>query len=141
MTWQLRRLHVELDGIDKQRGDGYVPTEASMALAGRGRERDHAARRILLDRMLRSLPKHFGFRDAASFARAFLRATQRPAAQPARRRLGSVQVRELERRVLKHEKPAEIARDLGCAEQTVLNRATKIRKRIAAQFEADASGI
>ena len=141
VTWQLRRLHTELDGIDKRRG--AVPEPAKPA-AGPGREpvHDRAARRILLYRLMRSLPKRLGFRDARAFVHAFARANELAhPASAARRRLTARQIRELERRVLANERPAHIAQAIGCAEQTVLNRASQLRKRLAALAEEDASGI
>jgi hypothetical protein len=92
--------------------------------------------------MLRSLPKRLGFRDARSFARAFERAhdLHLPGAG-IRRRLTHAQVRDLEQRVLNNESPALIARQIGCAEQTVLNRASQFRKRLAALAEQHGSGI
>lgn len=142
VTWQLRRLHAELDVIDKQRGDLVAPAHSSSAALGRSGTRDRAARRALLDRMLRSLPKRFGFRDARSFAQAFARASELgPAMIATRRRLSSLQVQELERRVLNNEHPADIARAIGCAQQTVLNRASQLRKRLADLSEKDGAGI
>ena len=58
-----------------------------------------------------------------------------------RRRLTSAQIEELERRVFNQESAAQIAMAVGCAEQTVLNRATQFRKRLTAQHELDGSGI
>ena len=34
-----------------------------------------------------------------------------------------------------------IAREIGCAEQTVLNRATQLRKRLATTAEHEGTGI
>lgn len=141
VTWQLRRLHSELDALDKQRGAHFQPGE-SPGVFGRSTKRDRTIRRILLDRMLRSLPRRLGFRDARSFARAFARAnhlTDDP--QHTRRRLTTAQVVELEHRILSQESAASISRAIGCAEQTVMNRATQLRKRLAAQHEGFASGI
>ncbi|HVU34032.1 MAG TPA: hypothetical protein VHE61_11395 [Opitutaceae bacterium] len=141
VTWQLRHLHAELDTMDKKRGDAFSPTNTGTATVGRSGERDHAARTALLDRLLRSLPKRFGFRDARAFLRAFVRANQLSDGTTRRRRLMATEVEELERRVMQQERPAEIARAIGCAEQTVLNRATQLRKRLANQHEQFASGI
>lgn len=142
VTWQLRRLHAELDVIDQQRGDAFSPSGPSAMTTGREGGRDHAARRALVDRMLRSLPKRLGFRDARTFLRAFVRANEmNPSKSTGRRRLTATQIRELERRVLNNESPTAIAREIGCAEQTVLNRATQLRKRLASLAEQDTSGI
>ncbi len=92
--------------------------------------------------MLRSLPKRLGFRDARAFIQAFERANDvRMDSIAGRRRLSAAQIRELERRVLNNEPSAMIAREIGCAEQTVLNRATQLRKRLSTMAEQDASGI
>jgi hypothetical protein len=97
---------------------------------------------MLLDRLLRSLPRRLGFRDARAFVRAFARANHLFSdQQPGRHRLTAAQVEELERRVLNQEQAAEIAAAIGCAHQTVLNRATQLRKRLAKQDEMFASGI
>jgi hypothetical protein len=145
VTWQLHRLHAELDGLDKKRGNTFRPDELGGDNAksiGRHAGRDRAARRTLLDRVLRSLPRRLGFRDARSFAHAFARANCLLEADArARRRLTPAEVRELERRVLNHECSAHIALAIGCAEQTVLNRASQFRKRLAAQHEGDGSGL
>lgn len=143
VTWQLRRLHAELDAIDQQRGDepSVGATASSKAKGPRQTANDQAAH-AALERMLRSLPKRLGFRDARAFLEAFSRAHKlRPATIPMRRRLSAEQVRELERRVLSHERASEIARAIGCAEQTVLNRASQLRRRLATAAEHDASGI
>lgn len=96
----------------------------------------------MIYRVLRALPEKLGFRDARSFAAAFARANAlAEAANRPRRRLTPEQIRELERRVLNNERPLDIARAVGCAEQTVLNRATQLRKRLASMAEIDASGI
>lgn len=141
VTWQLRHLHSEIDTIDQQRGNVFAPTHESTATLGRNGTRDRAARRALLDRLLRSLPKRLGFRDAKALVRAFIRANQLGGPNATRRRLQTIQIEELERRVMSQERPAEIARAIGCAEQTVLNRATQMRKRLASQFEGCGSGI
>lgn len=142
VTWQLRRLHSEIDAIDKQRGDVLAPTNAGTATSGRNRDRDWYARRALLNRMLRSLPKRLGFRDAQAFIRAFERAndTEFPSTRR-RHRLTATQIRELERRVLQNEYPCMIARAIGCAEQTVMNRASQLRKRLASYAEFEGGGI
>lgn len=141
VTWQLRRLHTELDGIDKRRGAVPEPAKPAEPQGG-GPAHERVARRMLLYRLLRSLPKRLGFRDARAFAQAFARANELPhQASAARRRLSAQQIRELERRVLANERPADIARAIGCAEQTVLNRASQLRKRLAALAEEDMSGI
>jgi DNA-directed RNA polymerase specialized sigma24 family protein len=142
VTWQLRRLHSELDAIDKQRGDLFAPEGTATATVGRSSLRDRAARRALLHRMLRSLPKRLGFRDARAFSLAFARAHDVPELSAnARRRLTPAQVRDLEQRVLGGERPSYIARTIGCAEQTVMNRASQLRKRLAQCEEGDGSGI
>lgn len=143
VTWQLRRLHAELDALDKKRGDVFRPgSRAAAASPERSLQRDRAIRRILLDRLLRGLPRRLGFRDARAFARAFARANHLLADhRPTRRRLTDAQVEELERRVFNQEPAAEIALAIGCAEQTVLNRATQFRKRLTAQHELDGSGL
>lgn len=141
VTWQLRRLHTELDGIDKRRGAVPAPEQPAEP-EGRTPVHDRVARRTLLYRLLRSLPKRLGFRDAHAFAQAFARANElHRAASGVRRRLTAAQVRDLERRVLANERPADIAHAIGCAEQTVLNRGSQLRKRLAALAEEDASGI
>lgn len=142
VTWQLRRLHSGLDAIEKQRGDTSSPEDHLAAKAGRTGRRDRTYRRVLLDRMLRALPKRLGFRDARAFARAFARANHLLSTPTrARRRLTPAEVDELERRVLRNERPSAIARAIGCAEQTVLNRASQLRKRLSAFHEQYASGI
>ncbi len=143
MTWQLRRLHAELDALDKKRGDVFRPGNRSAASSSeRSLQRDRAIRRILLERLLRGLPRRLGFRDARAFVRAFARANHLLADRTAtRRRLTAAQVQELERRVFNQESAAQIAGAIGCAEQTVLNRATQFRKRLTTQHEQDASGI
>lgn len=141
VTWQLRRLHAELDAIDRQRGDVFSPVPRAVATTGRYSGRDRAARVALLGRILRSLPKRLGFRDARTFVRAFESANALVPDVPRRRRLSPAQVRELERRVLDNESPRIIAREIGCAEQTVLNRATQLRKRLATIAEHDGTGI
>ena len=141
VTWQLRRLHAEIDAIDRQRGDVFSPVPSAAATTGRYTGRDRAARTALLARILRTLPKRLGFRDARTFVRAFEHANALMAELPRRRRLTPTQVRELERRVLNNEPPRMIAREIGCAEQTVLNRATQLRKRLATTAEHEGTGI
>jgi hypothetical protein len=145
VTWQLHRLHAELAGLDKKRGSSFRPDQLAGANAkssGRELGRDRAARRTLLDRVLRSLPRRLGFRDPRSFAHAFARANcLLDTDTRARRRLTAAEVRDLERRVLNHESPAHIALAIGCAEQTVLNRASQFRKRLADQHECNGSGV
>jgi hypothetical protein len=142
VTWQLRRLHAEIDAIDKQRGSSFSPVRIATASTGRAGSRDRAARRALLERMLRSLPKRLGFRDPRTFARAFERAHDLHLPPGGgRRRLTEAQIRELERRVMNNESPTLIAREIGCAEQTVLNRATQFRKRLTLLAEQQGSGI
>ncbi|WP_146180318.1 hypothetical protein [Opitutus sp. ER46] len=142
VTWQLNRLHEELDTIDAQR-DNVIALPSPYGAKQRKRHpREEADRRALLDRMLRALPKRYGFRDARAFAYAFARANNLlTTPDRVRHRLTAAQVRELERRVLAHESPSRIARVIGCAEQTVLNRASQLRKRLAEAAERDASGI
>lgn len=142
MTWQLRRLHTELDTIDEQNGDLFAPAQPATQSPGRPGARERTARRALLDRVLRALPKRLGFRNARAFVTAVARANELELdTARARRRLTPEQIRELERRVLNNERPSQIAQAIGCAEQTVLNRATQLRKRLANLCERDASGI
>jgi hypothetical protein len=143
VTWQLRRLHAELDSIETRRDEVFEPDAMAGFTSGRRNQyRDVAARRRLLGRMLRTLPKHFGFRDARAFALAFARANGLTEIVPAeRRRLSLAKIQELERRVLNEESPSEIARDLGCAKQTVLNRGSMLRKQLANRQEKEGSGI
>ncbi len=145
VTWQLKRLHEEIEGIDRpdaarpQPAPKAEPVPADLTA---DELRDRALRRLFLDQLLRALPRRLGFRSARAFANAFARANQLNAeASATRHRLTPVQVRELERRVLNNERPRDIARALGCAEQTVLNRSTQFRKRLARMAEQDASGI
>ncbi len=133
---------MEIDAIDKKRGDVFSPSHVSTATLRHSPARDRAARRAMLDRLLRVLPKRFGFRDARSFLQAFIRANELATSiNRARRRLTPTEIRELERRVLNNERPGHIARVIGCAEQTVLNRATQLRKRLAETAELDGSGV
>lgn len=142
VTWQLRRLHAELDAIDQQDDLEFVHEQRPAVVRRQGGNRDRAIRRILVDRLLRSLPKKLGFRDARLFMRAFARANHLLSGRRyTRRRLTPAQVEELERRVMSRERPSDIARAVHCAEQTVLNRAAQLRKRLADQHERDASGI
>jgi hypothetical protein len=145
VTWQLRRLHAELDGLDKQRTDVFSPghpAAGGTVSSGRTTARDTAARRTLVDRLLRSLPRRLGYRDARTFAHAFARANALvESGKRTRRRLSPAQVRDLERRVMNYEPTSHIAVAVGCAEQTVLNRATQLRKRLGAQHEQSGSGI
>ena len=144
VTWQLRRLHHELDGLDKKRSKIFSPGHplAVGAPAGRGTARDGMARRTLLDRLLRALPHRLGYRDARAFARAFARAHGLLDGNGnGRRRLTPTQIEDLERRVMNYESPSQIALAVGCAEQTVLNRASQLRKRLAKQHEESGSGI
>lgn len=140
VTWQLRRLHKELDAIDGQAVDVVAPLGSSLLPRGKSSARDRAARRAHVSRLLRALPKRFGFRDARAFARAFASVHQLES-KPKRRRLSADQIRELEHRVLNNDRPADIAKAIGCAVQTVLNRASQLRKRLADICEQDASGI
>lgn len=139
VTWQLRRLHKELDAIDTQAGATYAPVTDFPVQQQTGAS-DRASRRAHLDQLLRALPRRFGFRDAKSFVKAVERANKLLPTHR-HRRLTPDQVRELEQRVLNNEKPADIAEAIGCAEQTVLNRATQLRRRVAAAAEQHASGI
>lgn len=75
VTWQLRQLHAELDALDRR------PAQATclgykLAVQGGepGGKRARAARAILLDRFLRSLPTRLGFPNPRAFAHAFARA-------------------------------------------------------------------
>lgn len=142
VTWQLRRLHTELDAIDQESGSDFVPAADSTVPFPRPIVHERVVRRAYLERMLRTLPKRLGFRSARAFIEAVERAHHfTPGDTSARRRLSDTQVRELERRVLNNERPKDIARAIGCAEQTVLNRASQFRKRLAGMGEQDASGI
>lgn len=127
--------------IDQEHGD-LTASEPHPVASRNRKSKSDADRRTKIDRILRSLPKHLGFRDARSFARAFARANKL-VTEPhgSRRRLTPAQIQELERRVLAHESPIVIARTIGCAHQTVLNRATILRKRLAGAIEGNASGI
>lgn len=139
VTWQLRRLHKELDAIDTQAGAMYAPV-ADFPVPQQTGASDRASRRAHLDQLLRALPRRFGFRDARAFVKAVERAN-RLLSTHRHRRLTPAQVRELEQRVLNNEKPAEIAEAIGCAEQTVLNRATQLRRRLAQVAYQDGAGI